>query len=204
MSQAPSHEEDPIQPTLLMAGAFAILCAIRLTALPNPYFDEVHYLPAAREILNGGDYINREHPLLGKTIMAAGIGIFGDNPWGWRIFPLLAGVITLVASMRAMWHATRTRFASLAFGLLLASGFILLVQSRIAMLDIYMACFLSLAAWQFSAAIRRPEQGQLRLAAAGVFLGLAMGAKERANHFARRIGKRIGEFQVRACHGDCL
>ena len=177
MSQAPSHEEDPIQPTLLMAGAFAILCAIRLTALPNPYFDEVHYLPAAREILNGGDYINREHPLLGKTIMAAGIGIFGDNPWGWRIFPLLAGVITLVASMRAMWHATRTRFASLAFGLLLASGFILLVQSRIAMLDIYMACFLSLAAWQFSAAIRRPEQGQLRLAATGVFLGLAMGAK---------------------------
>ncbi|RGP41036.1 putative dolichyl-phosphate-mannose--protein mannosyltransferase [Altererythrobacter insulae] len=177
MSQAPLHEEDPIQPTLLMAGAFAILCAIRLTALPHPYFDEVHYLPAAREILSGGDYINREHPLLGKTIMAAGISVFGDNPWGWRVFSLLAGVITLVASMRAMWHATRTRFASLAFGLLLASGFILLVQSRIAMLDIYMACFLSLAAWQFSAAIRRPEQGRLRLATTGLFLGLAMGAK---------------------------
>lgn len=177
MSETPHHDTDPVWPTLALACLFVILCGIRLTALSAPYFDEVHYLPAAREILDGGDYINREHPLLGKTIMAAGIGLFGDGPLGWRIFPLLAGAITLVASMRAMWHATRTRFATLAFGVLLASGFMLLVQSRIAMLDIFMVSFLSLAAWQFSSAIRRPEQGRWRLAATGVFLGLAMGAK---------------------------
>lgn len=177
MSEAPDHDADPILPALALAGVFAVLGTMRLTTLQTPYFDEVHYLPAAREILNGGDYINREHPLLGKTVMAAGIGIFGDSPLGWRILPLLAGVITLLASMRAMWHATRTRFATLAFGVLLVTGFMLLIQSRIAMLDIFMLCFLSLAAWQFSAAIRRPEQGRWRLAATGIFLGLAMGAK---------------------------
>ncbi len=177
MSQAPDHDADPTKATLALAAVFAGLCAVRLSALPAPYFDEVHYLPAAREILAGGDYINREHPLLGKSIMAAGLGLFGDTPLGWRLFPLLAGTITLIASMRAMWHATRTSFATLAFGVLLASGFILLVQSRIAMLDIFMICFLSLAAWQFSAAVRRPEQGRIRLAATGIFLGLAMGAK---------------------------
>ncbi len=177
MSQAPVHPRDPIWPTLALAAVFALLCAIRLTVLPAPYFDEVHYLPAAREILNGGDYINREHPLLGKTIIAAGIALFGDTPLGWRIFPLLAGVVALIASMRAMWHATRTRFATLAFGILLASGFMLLVQSRIAMLDIFMACFLSLAAWQFSVAIRRPENGRKALALTGMFLGAAMAAK---------------------------
>lgn len=177
MSQAPVHPRDPIWPTLALAAVFALVCAIRLTALPAPYFDEVHYLPAAREILSGGDYINREHPLLAKTIIAAGIALFGDTPLGWRLFPLLAGAITLIASMRAMWHATRTRFATLAFGILLASGFMLLVQSRIAMLDIFMACFLSLAAWQFSVAIRRPENGRKALALTGIFLGAAMAAK---------------------------
>ena len=174
MSETPHHDTDPVWPTLALASLFVILCGIRLTTLSAPYFDEVHYLPAAREILDGGDYINREHPLFGKTIMAAGIGLFGDNPWGWRIFPLLAGAITLVASMRAMWHATRTRFATLAFGVLLASGFMLLVQSRIAMLDIFMAAFLALAAWQFAAAIREPETGRWRLALTGIAIGCAL------------------------------
>ena len=177
MSEAPAHPKDPLVISLAIAAVFALLCAVRLTTLQAPYFDEVHYLPAAREMLAGGDYINREHPLLGKSIIAAGIALFGDTPLGWRIFPLLAGVITLIACMRAMWHATRTPFASLSFGILLATGFMLLVQSRIAMLDIFMACFLSLAAWQFSAAIRRPELGRKALALTGVFLGAAMAAK---------------------------
>ena len=177
MSQAPAQPRDPIGPTLVLATIFAGLCAIRLATLAEPYFDEVHYLPAARELLAGGAYINREHPLLGKTFIAAGIALFGDTPLGWRFFPLLAGVITLIASMRAMWHASLSRFATLAFGVLLASGFMLLVLARIAMLDIFMACFLSLAAWQFGAAIRKPEQGRWRLLLTGVFLGAAMAAK---------------------------
>lgn len=177
MSQAPAQPRDPLGPIIAVAAIFAALSAIRLTTLAAPYFDEVHYLPAAREMLAGGEYINREHPLLGKTIIAAGIALLGDTPLGWRLFPLLAGVLALVASMRAMWHASQSRFATIAFGILLASGFMLTVQSRIAMLDIFMACFLALAAWQFSAAIRKPEQGRWRLGATGVFLGAAMAAK---------------------------
>ena len=177
MSQAPLQPRDPLGLTLAIAALFGLLGAIRLTVLADPYFDEVHYLPAAREMLAGGAYINREHPLLGKTILAAGIALLGDNPLGWRAFPLLAGVAALFASMRAMWHASQARFATLAFGVLLASGFMLLVQARIAMLDIFMAAFLALAAWQFAAAIRKPEQGHWRLAATGLCLGAAMAAK---------------------------
>ncbi|MFZ9395927.1 MAG: phospholipid carrier-dependent glycosyltransferase [Erythrobacter sp.] len=177
MSQAPLHPQDPLGPSLAITALFAALCAVRLTTLADPYFDEVHYLPAAREMLAGGAYINREHPLLGKTILAAGIALLGDNPLGWRIFPLLAGATALFASMRAMWHASLSRFATIAFGILLASGFMLLVQARIAMLDIFMVAFLALAAWQFAAAMRKPEQGQWRLAATGLFLGAAMAAK---------------------------
>ncbi len=177
MSQAPAKPRDPIGLNLLIACAFGLLAAIRLSIPDKPYFDEVHYLPAARELLERGLYINREHPLLGKELIAVGISIFGDNPLGWRLFSLLAGTMALFASMRAMWFASLARFASLAFGLLLASGFLLFVQSRIAMLDIYMAAFLSIAAWQFVAAMREPETARLRLIACGLALGLAMASK---------------------------
>jgi dolichyl-phosphate-mannose--protein O-mannosyl transferase len=63
------------------------------------------------------------------------------------------------------------------FGVLLATGFHLFVMSRIAMLDIFMAAFLAVAAWQFSAAVREPETGRWRLALSGIAIGCALGAK---------------------------
>ena len=86
MSQAPAKPDDPIGLSLLMALGFAGLCAINLAIPSKPYFDEIHYLPAARELLERGLYINREHPLFAKQLIALGIALFGDNPLGWRIF----------------------------------------------------------------------------------------------------------------------
>ena len=177
MSQAPEHPGDPLGISIFVTALFAALCAIGLSIPSEPYFDEVHYLPAAREILDRGLYINREHPLFAKQLIAIGIAVFGDNPLGWRIFSLVSGALALFASMRAMWFATLSRFAAVAFGILLASGFALFVQSRIAMLDIFMMAFLAIAAWQFVAAMREPETGRRRLILTGIALGLAMGSK---------------------------
>ena len=181
-SGAPYHPRDPWLWCLLVPAIFAVLAGFRLTTPSTPFFDEVHYLPAAHELLAAwdgvtGEYINREHPLLGKELIALGMYLFGDTPLGWRIMSLVAGTVTVFASMRALWHASLDRFATLAFGILLVTGFHLLVQSRIAMLDIFMAAFLALAAWQFTAAMREPETGRWRLALTGVAIGLAMGAK---------------------------
>ena len=79
--------------------------------------------------------------------------------------------------MRALWHTSLDRYATLSFGVLLATGFALFVHARLAMLDIFMVAFLCLAAWQFAAAIREPERGRWRLALCGIALGLAMGSK---------------------------
>ena len=189
----PPHPRDPWVWTLGIAAIFAALASIRLTTPSTPFFDEIHYLPAARDLLEvwqGGEaqYINREHPLLGKVLIAVGMALFGDNPLGWRIMPLLFGTITVAASLRAFWHASGDRFATLAFGLLLVTGFHLFVHARIAMLDIFMAAFLALAAWQFTAAMREPETGRWRLALVGVVLGCAMGAKWNAVPLAMAPG----------------
>jgi dolichyl-phosphate-mannose--protein O-mannosyl transferase len=178
----PVRPRDPLAWVAALTGLFALLAGWRLATPSIPYFDEVHYLPAARELLSlvqtgEGGYLNREHPLLGKQAIALGMALLGDNPLGWRIMPLLAGTLTLFAAMRALWHASADRFATLAFGVLLATGFHLFVQSRIAMLDVFMAAFLAGAAWQFAAACAQPEKGRWRLALTGIALGCAMGAK---------------------------
>ncbi len=46
-------------------------------------FDEAHYIPAVRKMLLG-ENVNLEHPPLTKILIALGIGLLGDNPWGWR------------------------------------------------------------------------------------------------------------------------
>ena len=177
MHPAKAIPRDPLGWCLTLAAAFWALMMVRLTIPTKPYFDEIHYLPAARQYLALGKYVNREHPLLGKEIIAAGMQLFGDRALGWRIFPTVAGALALFAGMRAMWFAARSRFATVAYGMLLASGFYLFVNARIAMLDIFMVAFVTLAYWQLAAAVREPEQGRLRLAGAGIALGLALASK---------------------------
>ncbi len=189
----PEHAPDPWLWSLAIPALFALLASIRLTTPSSPFFDEVHYLPAARDLVtliegSGGAYANREHPLLGKELIALGIYLFGDNPLGWRIMPLIAGTVAIGAGMRALWQASHDRFATIAFGVLLVTGFHLFVHARIAMLDIFMAAFLMLAAWQFAAACRAPETGRWRLALTGIAIGAALASKWNAVPLAMAFG----------------
>ena len=85
MSEAPARSNDPIGWTVALTAAFLALCLLRLTIPSTPYFDEVHYLPAARALLELSHLANPEHPPLGKELIALGIALFGDRPLGWRI-----------------------------------------------------------------------------------------------------------------------
>ena len=201
---APARPRDPLGWVLAMTGLFALLAGWRLATPSILYFDEVHYIPAAREFLSlietgAGQYRNREHPLLAKELIALGMLVFGDNPLGWRIVPWASGVLAFFAALRALWHASHDRYATLAFGLLLATGFPLFIQSRIAMLDIVMASALAVAAWQFAAACAQPEQGRWRLALTGIAIGCALGAKWNAIPLAMVPG--ITFFIARALAG---
>jgi dolichyl-phosphate-mannose--protein O-mannosyl transferase len=200
----PPRPRDPLGWVLAITGVFALLAGWRLGLPSKPYFDEVHYLPAAREFLSAfetgaGEYRNREHPLFAKELIAMAMWALGDNPLGWRVVPWLAGVLALFASMRALWHVSADRFATLAFGVLAATGFALFIHARIAMLDMVMVAALAVAAWQFAAAAARPEQGRWRLALTGIAIGLALGSKWNAIPLAMAPG--IAFFVARALAG---
>jgi dolichyl-phosphate-mannose--protein O-mannosyl transferase len=177
MEAAQSREKDPLAWTAGIALAFLALVWHRLGIPSKIYFDEVHYVPAARKLLQMVS-ANPEHPMLGKEIIAAAIALFGDTPLVWRTPSAFFGAFGLFAFGRLMWWASMRRFATLSGMFLLATGFAWYIQSRIAMLDMFMATFGMIALWQFAAALRLPpKQARWRLAMTGVCMGLALGAK---------------------------
>lgn len=204
MSHAPARIRDPIGWCLLLTLVFALLAANRLLIPDKIFFDETHYVAAARTLLTLAEPVNMEHPMLGKELIALGILIFGDGPLGWRIFPYLLGLLTIYAGMRAMWHATCSRGATALFGVLLITGFGVLVHTRIAMLDIFMLGFFTAGMWQWIAAIREPERARIRLAAAGVLLGCSMASKWTILLLAALPGIAFLVLRARAAGGAFL
>ncbi len=170
------QDKDPLGWTVAFAFFFLALVWLRLGIPSRIYFDEVHYVPAARKLLELRS-ANPEHPLLGKEIIAAAIALLGDKPLYWRVPSALFGAFGLFAFGRMLWFASLSRFATLSGIVLLATSFAWFIQSRIAMLDMFMASFGMTALWMLAAAMRSPQQGRWRLAIAGACLGLAMGAK---------------------------
>ncbi|WP_246448040.1 phospholipid carrier-dependent glycosyltransferase [Novosphingobium flavum] len=170
-------DKDPIAWCGLVAFAFLALLWIRLHVPSRIYFDEVHYVKAAKVLLTLAKPQNPEHPLVGKELIAAGIALLGDTPRAWRTFPALFGSLGLFAYSRALWLASGRTWATVAGTLLLAGNFAWFVMSRIAMLDMFMASFVMLAMWMLAGAVRFPGQARWRSLLAGVFLGLALGAK---------------------------
>lgn len=171
-----STDADPAAWCAVLCVFFLALVWHRLGTPAKIMFDETHYVPAARKLLEGVR-ANPEHPLLGKEIIAAAIRWLGDKPLYWRIPSALFGTLGLYAFGRFMWFISGRAIAVYLALLLVATDFAWFIQSRIAMLDMFMAALGMVGLWLFASAIRRPDQGRLRLAGAGIALGLAVGAK---------------------------
>lgn len=146
-------------------------------SFPNSYnFDEFHYIPAAKAFLNHGPVLNTEHPPLAKMIIAQGISYLGDNPKGWRVMSQLSGVLTLAGIYLWSLQIFNSRRTAFFASILTASNQMLFVQSRIAMLDTFMAAFLVWAALTFSYWWRHRDKNWVLLLSS-FFFGLATACK---------------------------
>lgn len=180
-SAAMTPDSAPPRPWLiaLAIGIGAeILFLINLARPSIMVFDEVHYVSAARILLGLVRPENTEHPLVGKAIIAAGIALFGDNPFGWRFFSTIAASVVVAGVFAIGWLLIgRIRPAALA-ALFTLLNFTVYIQARIGMLDGFMAAFVVMAIVALLSAMRAPAgRAMPRLIAAGVLLGLAAGTK---------------------------
>ena len=114
--------------------------------------DEVYYIPSALEYLEGNFNSNLEHPPLGKLFIALGINVFGNNPIGWRIFPLVFGTIGIVlVALAASVFFTDKNMAILS-GLFVSTNSLWVFQSRVGSLDIMVTTMILLCVilyWDF-------------------------------------------------------
>lgn len=178
-------EHRPVLLALLIGLAAQLLLVIGLDRPSIKQFDEIHYVPAARALIDLSHIVNPEHPLLGKSLIALGILIFGDNPIGWRALGTLAGAATVLAVYAFTLLLTRATRPALFAALFAILGQMVFVQARTAMLDVFLAAFLAWAGVAFLSAIRRdpadvgadPGRVRSRLGTTGVLLGCATGVK---------------------------
>ncbi len=152
---------------VLLSLVTALAGFLRFVDLGKPatyVFDEVYYAKdgcydagyAWRQcgLTQPGEQTFTVHPPLGRWIIAAGERLFGNRPFGWRVASatfgtlsvLLLGLLALVLWHDAVWAAVSA--------LLLATESLNLVQSRVAMLDIFATTFI-LAGFLFLALDRR-------------------------------------------------
>jgi dolichyl-phosphate-mannose--protein O-mannosyl transferase len=154
---------------------------IRIPA--NTYYDEGSYVESAKAFLIGEPNPNRGSPPLGQMLIAAGIQEFGDNPLGWRIAGSAFGALALSAVF--LWTFLLTRnlgLAAISAALTLSNNF-LFVMSRLAMLDVFLVCFIFWGLVAYTAALELDVgagQRRILLCCAGALLGLAAGCKVNA------------------------
>lgn len=131
--------------------------AVRLPGLSTPsgfVFDEIFYARIACRFVIGTtqcgikNVVSGAHPPLGNWLIGIGIRLFGYDEFGWRIVAALAGTLSvalvylLVRRLLAAYasETAATVGASVASGLL-ALDFLDVVQSRVAMLDVFVTLF---------------------------------------------------------------
>lgn len=198
---------------------FFLIGLWRLGWPPEQIFDEVYHARTAQEYLKGINPYEWTHPPLAKLMAALGIMAFGMNAFGWRIVSLLVGTATLaVFYLLSRRVFGSTRIAAVAT-LLLALDGVFLVQSRVAMTNIYVVAFLVTAAyglWEFA---RTTKERWLVLC--GAALGCALATRWSAlygwglvgllllHHLFWHMGKPLSEkrmtaLQVGAFLGRCV
>lgn len=147
---------------LILGFAFATR-VFDLSSPPKEYFDEVYHAFTAK-VMMGSDAAKAwewwntppsgfayewTHPPMAKLGMVAGMKIFGENSFGWRIPGALLGV----GSVFLVYLLAKALFDDEAIGLLSAGVFSLdglaLVMSRIGMNDSYVLFFSLLSIYLF-------------------------------------------------------
>jgi dolichyl-phosphate-mannose-protein mannosyltransferase len=136
---------------VLVVALSAFVRLVDLGRYPGTVFDEHYYVHDAVAILHGdlagsaaqpwkpAALLSSAHPDLAKLAIAAGIGVLGDNAWGWRVPAAIAGIalVALVFPLgRRLGLSDEWALAALV---LAASDPMLMLESRLAVLDIFVA-----------------------------------------------------------------
>ena len=168
--------------SLISVTLFIIAHAVLLIGITTPdkfVFDEVHYVPAARQMLEPvmpQPMLNPMHPPLAKQMIALSIRAFGDNPLGWRYPGTLFGALAIVAVYLCGLALFANQQKAIAAALIAFFNQMLFVMARTAMLDIFALTFALFGIAAFLLGFHRTRP-QLLFALSGLAFGLSAACK---------------------------
>jgi dolichyl-phosphate-mannose-protein mannosyltransferase len=162
---------------LLFMGVAALFRLPRLGFPPEEVFDEIYHARTALQYLQGESPTEWVHPPTAKLLIAVGVWLFGYKPWAWRLAPVVAGIalapVFYVFARRAL---ANERQAVLATVCLLTDG-VYLVQSRVAMTNIFAVLFQVTSALFILKAVLEERLPVKQMFLGGLFLGLALSTR---------------------------
>ena len=108
------------------------------------------------------------HPEVGKWMLAAGIRLFGMDPFGWRFAAAVTGALTVLVLCRLVRRLSGSTLVGCVAGLLLSLDGLHLVMSRTALLDVFLvfwlvcavACLVADRDWGRRRLLRLHERGE--------------------------------------------
>ncbi len=240
--------DDQLQRFAILASVIiaALIRLIDLGGVDRIAFDETYYVKDAyslwhlgyegqwadnvNDAFQAGDYSGLStqgafivHPQVGKWLLGFGPQMFGwQHPWAWRIMPALAGIVVVLMTCLIARKLFDSPLMTLMTGLFMAVDGVAVSVSRIALLDVFAAMFLTAGFYTFLldqfdyhrrlAAFMHENRGDLSvkekvsvwrpwLVATAVLWGLAGGVKWNAIYviafggiflFVREITMRYG------------
>ncbi len=104
-------------------------------------WDEYYYVTTAYQFNHHLPALITVHPPLGMYLISAGMSVFGDNPFGWRIVPDLAGILLVMLVYVFAKKLTLSRSAAIIAGTLLSADFMHFMITRMASLESTLAFF---------------------------------------------------------------
>lgn len=166
---------------LFLAGLTVAAALLRFYNLGHPpqiIFDETYFANFAHDYLTHTKFFDAEPPLA-KFIIAGGIKLFGFTSFGWRFMPALFGTAVIPLFYVFTKRLFGGFFMPLCVGILALCDGLLLVESRTAVIDIFVVFFnlLTYTLLLFSLQARTARRSLGWLAGTGISLGLGLSVK---------------------------
>lgn len=159
---------------LVLLGLTLVAGALRFWHVNEPgrvTSDEYYFVNDARHYLDRTFYFDA-HPPFGKLVIAAGMRLSGDQPWGWRWIGAALGTLLIPLLFLLGRQLTNSDRVGLGAAFLGAIDGLLLVDARLALLNTTLVFLAVAAIWL---ALRSPKlKGWM---AAGAIFGLAFATK---------------------------
>ncbi len=104
-------------------------------------WDEYYYVTTAYQFNHHLPALIKVHPPLGMYLISVGMKVFGENPFGWRIVPDLAGILLVVLVYVFTKKLFLSRSSAVIASILLSVDFMHFMITRMASLESTLAFF---------------------------------------------------------------